>query len=83
MLEGIPLAVLNGMGFMGGTAFVFYMVATGKAATPREIKEKNAEIKFLRERNAELSAQNLTLIREQSTVVQVLGTMRDVAGGGE
>lgn len=70
------LGLLNTGGIGSAVVFVFWMVATGKAATGREIKEKNDEITYLRETVTELRTQNSELIRNQSASVAALDAMR-------
>lgn len=79
MLEGIPVALLQGVGLLGAIVFIFYMVATGKSGTPREMREKNEEIRWLRERNEEQGVQIQTLLSERASVVELMATIRRVA----
>lgn len=79
MLEGIPVALLQGVGLLGAIVFIFYMVATGKSGTPREMREKNEEIRWLRERNEEQATQLQTLIGERASVVELMASIRRTA----
>lgn len=86
MLEHIPLALVNGLGLLGGIVFIFYMVATGRSGTPREMRDKNEEIRWLREtteRQADTNAKQAetiaTLLAQQSNVVQLMAALRQAA----
>jgi hypothetical protein len=86
MIENIPLALLNGLGLMGGIVFIFYMVSTGKSGTPREMREKNEEIRWLRQRNEEQATQLQLLLGERANVVELMTSIRRTAeqrGGAE
>lgn len=50
MVDGIPIgAIFNGVGVVGVVLVVGWMLATGRLATGRELREKNARIKALEE----------------------------------
>lgn len=79
MIENIPVALLNGLGLMGGIVFIFYMVATGKAGTPTQLKDKNEEIRWLRQTNKEQRDSIDTLSKEMTTVIGLLNSIRLLA----
>lgn len=79
MIEGIPLGLLQGFGLLGAIAFIFYMVATGKSGTPREMKDNREEIRWLRESNAEKDAQLATLLAERASVLELMVSIRRLA----
>lgn len=79
MIEGIPIALLQGFGLLGAIAFIFYMVATGKSGTPREMKDNREEIIWLRQTVAEKDAQVQTLLAERASVLELMVSIRRLA----
>ena len=49
MIESYALLVANGVGVVGLTGFMYWLLATGKLATARELTEKNNRIHALQE----------------------------------
>lgn len=76
----IPLGLLNGAGVAGLLVFTFWMLATGRLCTGRELAEKNKRIAALegslKERDYQLS---LVLTETMTTINPVLKAMRDAA----
>jgi hypothetical protein len=79
MIEGIPVAFLQGVGLLGAIAFIFYMVATGKSGTPREMKDNREEILWLRQTVAEKDTQVQTLLAERASVLELMVSIRRLA----
>lgn len=59
----LPTGLLNGSGVVGLLVILFWMLASGRLATGREIREKNQRIEYLQATNAELLKQNGVLLR--------------------
>lgn len=80
MIEGLPVGLLlQGSALLGAIVFIFYMVATGKSGTPREMREKNEEIRWLREALDEERAQKQTLLAERASVLEIMNSVRRMA----
>lgn len=59
MIPNYALLVANGIGVVGLTALMYWLLATGRLGTAREMTEKNREIadlkQALKERDAQLN----------------------------
>lgn len=64
VIDGVPTALLDGLGTVALVVVLFWMLATGRLATGRELREKNEEIQFLRAANESLTKQNGLMLRE-------------------
>lgn len=70
----------NSIGVAGLLVVLFYMIATGKLATPRELREKNQRIKTQDATIKTLQNQlSLVLTESMTTLSPVLKAMRAAA----
>lgn len=84
-MEGLPIAVVNGVGVVGAVVWLGWMLGTGRLATGRELREKNQRIEFLQTALEQRDRQVNMLMGESipvtSTVLNALH--RALEEGGE
>lgn len=54
------------LGLLPGVVFIGWMLATGRLATARELRELRQEIHWLRQRNDELNTQYMAVVQEHA-----------------
>lgn len=76
-MDQISVDLLRGLGVVGLTCVLFWMLATGRLATGRELREKNATIERLEE-TVRVQRHQLTLVLNEAmtTISPVLRAMR-------
>lgn len=76
-MDQISVDLLRGVGVIGLTCVLFWMLATGKLCTGRELREKNARIELL-EATVKVRDHQLTLVLNEAmtTISPVLKAMR-------
>lgn len=83
-MDQVSVDVLRGLGVIGLTCVLFWMLATGRLCTGRELREKNARIEVLettlRVRDHQLS---LVLSEAMTTISPVLKAMRAAVDADE
>lgn len=76
VITDVPAGVWNGIGVVGLIVLLFWMLATGRLATARELREKDRRIAFLEraltERDKQLSLVMGESIPVTSTVLNAL-----------
>jgi hypothetical protein len=82
-VDGLPFDP-NSIGVAGLLVVLFFMIATGKLATPREIREKNKRIDLQDQEIKTLRNQlSLVLTETMETINPVLRAMRSAAEAAE
>ena len=79
-MDGIPLGVLNQVGVVGLFVGLFWMLATGRLCTARELREKNQRIEAL-ETMVSTRDQQISLMLSEAlpTVSTVLAALHNAA----
>lgn len=83
-MDGIPVELVNGVGVVGLVIILFWLLATGRLGTARELREKNQRIEALeamvRNRDHQLT---LVLTEAMTTISPVLRAMRAAVDADE
>jgi len=84
VVTDVPAGVWNGIGVVGLVVLLFWMLATGRLATARELREKDRRIAFLEKALTERDKQ-LSLVMSESIPVTstVLNALHHALEGGE
>jgi hypothetical protein len=80
----IPPGLFNAVGVPALTAFIFWMLTTGRLCTGRELVDKDRRIDAQARMIEELTDQNRMLLNETiPTITSVLVAFREAAGKQE